>query len=107
MSVLKKYFDKNVNQSSPVQKDYDRKVNYDEDGNEFLSWVEVDYQKIQDSNGSVLDWRLDKLLAAGINPNFPIATGINTRLEGIGVVDDAAAYVEQLFADSNTNNEEK
>lgn len=107
MSVLKKYFDKGVNQSSPIQKDYDRKVDHDENGNEFITWVEVDYQKIQDANGNITDWSLNNLLSAGINPNFPISTGLNTRLEGIGVVDNAAAYVEQIFADSNINIEEK
>lgn len=99
MSVLKHYFDKSVNQASPVQPDYDRVVNYDEDGNEFITYVEVDYPKIQESHGLVGDWSLDALLKAGINPNFSIHTGNPTRLEGIGTIQDAEAYVDSLLVD--------
>lgn len=97
--VLDKLFSAGIDQSSPVQDDYNRIVNYDEDGNEFITYEKVDYAKLIASNGSVLDWSLDALLKAGINPNFSIHTGNCTRLEGIGVIDDAQAYVDALFAD--------
>lgn len=102
--VLDKYFSAGIDQSSPVQKDYDRKVNYDEDGNEFITWEEVDYPKLIRSLGSVSDWSLNSLLKAGINPNFSISTGNPTRLEGLGVIDGAQAYVDALFAE-NENKE--
>ena len=35
MSALKAYFDYSLNQSSPIQVDLQRVVNYDELGNEF------------------------------------------------------------------------
>ena len=65
MSVLKRYFDKKVNQCSPVQVDYERVVNYDEDGSEFITYVPVDYKKLVKSNGTVDCWQLDSLLKAG------------------------------------------
>ena len=99
-------FDYTVNQCSPVQDDFIRKVNYDEDGNEFVTYEKVDYAKLIASNGSASDWSLNALLKAGINPNFSITTGNSTRLEGIGVIDDAQAYVDALFADEVSENKE-
>lgn len=99
MSVLKKYFDKKIHQSSPVQVDYDRVCNYDEDGKEFIVFEKVDYPKIQKANGRVKDWTLDALLAAGINPNFPIHTGYNTRIEGVDVINQASAVADEIFAE--------
>ena len=102
MSVLKAYFDSSLNQSSPIQKDFNRVVNIDETGNEYISWEEVDYSAIQKSNGSASDWSLNSLLAAGINPNFPIHTSLNTRLEGIGVVKDAVAIADEILSDNDS-----
>ena len=102
--VLDCYFSAGIDQSSPIQKDYNRVVNYDDEGNEFITWEEVDYSKIVKSLGSVADWSLNALLKAGINPNFSISTGNPTRLEGLGVIDDAQAYVDALFAEE-TNKE--
>ena len=81
--MVTKYFNKSVPVSSPVQKDYNRVVNYDEDGNEFITYEEFDYPSFQQSNGTVDLWELNTLLAAGVSPNFPIRTGNNTRLEGV------------------------
>lgn len=102
MSVLKKYFDKNLNQSSPVQVDYERVVKHDEDGNEFITYVPVDYKKIVASHGKVSDWSLENLLKAGINPDFPIHTGINTRLDGIDQIRDAEAWVDALLSETGS-----
>lgn len=103
--MLKKYVDDGIDHSSPVQKDYNRVVNYDEDGNEFITWEEVDYSKLIRSLGSVEDWSLNALLAAGVNPNFGISTGNPTRLEGLGVIDDASAYVDALLAETENKDE--
>lgn len=90
---------------SPIQVDFDRKVNYDEDGNEFITYVEVDYPTLQQSLGSVEHWKLSALLSAGVNPNFSIHTGLNTRLEGLGVIENAAAMAEKIIAETDSNNE--
>lgn len=103
--VLDCYFSAGIDQSSPVQDDFIRKVNYDEDGNEFITYEKEDYSKLIASNGSVFDWSLEALLKAGVNPNFSIHTGNSTRLEGLGVIDDAQAYVDALFAEEE--NKEK
>lgn len=100
MSHLKSVFDYDCNQFSPVQEDLARIVNYDEDGNEFITWEPIDYDKIRVSNGSLKDWNLDALLKAGINPNFPIKTGLNSRLEGIEQVQKAAAVADEILADA-------
>lgn len=96
-----------ASQCSPVQKDYQRVVNYDDEGNEFITYVEVDYPALQESHGTVEMWSLDALMKAGINPDFGIHTGFNTRLEGVGVIDDASAYVEQMFADADAEKKDE
>lgn len=99
MSVLTKYFDSSVNQASPVQTDYERRVNY-ADGAEVVTFVVVDYPSIQASHGVVEDWSLNSLLSAGINPNFPIHTGLPTRIEGANTVLAASEVAEQILSDS-------
>ena len=99
MSALSKYFNKKVNQCSPVQKDVKRVVNYDELGNEFITYPEVDYAAFTASLGTVQDWSLDALLKAGISPDFPIHTGLNTRLEGIDVISQASAIADEILAE--------
>lgn len=101
MSALKKYFDKTVNQCSPLVVDYVRIVNHDEDGNEFVTYEPVDYPTLVEANGSVGLWSLNALLKAGISPNFPIRTGLNTRLEGIDVINQAAAVADSILAENN------
>lgn len=103
MSALKKYFDRSVNQSSPVKGDVRRVVKYDEEGNEFVTYEPVDYPTLQAEIGSVAMWSLNSLLAAGINPDFPIHTGNPTRLEGIGVIEQASAIADSLLADIENN----
>lgn len=88
---------------SPLQKDFNRVVNYDENGNEYLTWEEVDYPSIQASHGFVSDWSLDSLLKAGIDPGFPIHTGLNTRLEGIGVVNNAVSIADEILSENSKN----
>lgn len=103
MSVLKAYFDKSVNQASPIQKDFDRVVNYDIDGNEFISYQEVDYPKLAVARGTVDMWSLGSLLKAGISPDMPIHTGFNTRLEGVNVLQDMSSVVDGFLLDDETN----
>lgn len=101
MSVLKTYFNEKVNQCSPIQVDYNRVVKYDEDRNELISYEKVDYPALVKSNGTAEIWSLNNLLKAGVNPNFPIRTGLNTRIEGAAEVEKAAAVAEQILSESN------
>lgn len=86
-------YDKKACFQSRVRPDYDRVVNVDEDGTERISYELVDYRKIQESNGSFLNWSLDALLKAGINPDSAIKTGFNSRLDGFNEMSVAAAAV--------------
>lgn len=103
--MIEKYYDTTKDFSSPVQKDYDRVEKFDEDGNSFIVYQEVDYPAIIASFGSVYDWSLSSLLKAGINPNFSIHTGNPTRLEGVGVIEDAQAMVDSIFAEIEKDKE--
>jgi len=90
----------NINEfssQSPVQVDYERVVNYDEDGNELISYEEIDYPKIQASLGSWSNWSLEALVKAGIDPAFPIHTGNPTRLEGLDAINDFTAVADEIF----------
>lgn len=106
MSVLSKYFNKDVDQCSPIQEDRQRVVQYDEDGNEMVVYLPVDYPTFQASNGLVTDWSLDALLKAGVNPDFPIHTGNPTRIEGTDVLEQYAAFAEDILKAENESNKE-
>lgn len=101
MSVLKAYFDPSVSQCSPSRGDFQRVVNYDSDGNEFISYEPIDYPALTASLGKISDWSLDALLKAGIDPSFPIHTGYGTRLEGFGVIDQFAAEADSILSEEN------
>ena len=103
MSVLKMYFNPKVNQCSPVIGDVQRVVSHLDDGTEVITFVPVDYPAIQRSLGSVDDWSLSALLKAGIDPNFPIHTGNNTRLEGIDVLSQFEAEADAILNENNNN----
>lgn len=98
--VLTHLFNYDVNQYSPVMDDYVRKVNYDEDGNEIITYEKFDSEKYQRSLGFVTDWSLDSLLKAGIDPAFPIHTGNNTLLDGINTISEWSAMADSVLADN-------
>lgn len=101
MSVISAYFDANVNQCSPLTEDLQRVVKYDEDGNEYVTYEPIDYAALQKSLGLVTNWSLDSLLKAGIDPSFPIHTGYNTRLEGIGDIEAMATAADAILSENN------
>lgn len=104
--VLKKNFSYTIDQCSPVQEDFSRKVQYDDEGKEFISYLPVDYPALQKSHGFVTDWSLEALLKAGINPNFPISTGLNTRLEGVDVLSQFESLADSILSsESETSND--
>ena len=106
-NVLEKYFDDSVNQQSPVEIDYVRKVEHDEKSGEYIVYEPFDYADYQKSLGPVQNWTLDALMKAGIDPNFGIFTGYPTRLEGISAVESMSAIADGLLADIENNNETK
>lgn len=97
MSVLEKYQNRKLNQSSPVQKDYRRVTKLDENGCEHVSFVEVDYPALQKSLGFADDWSLQNLVKAGINPDFQIATTFSTRLEAQNYLNGLSEAIDTLF----------
>lgn len=105
MSVLKAFFDNTANQCSPVQDDYRRVVSHDEDGNEFITYEKVDLASFQESLGLVDNWSLETLLKAGIDPNFPIHTGFNTRLDGLDTLNSAVEALDSIMAEENNNDD--
>lgn len=106
MSFLKAHFSKNINQCSPVQKDYVRKVKTDGE-TEVVVYEEVDYAKLHKSLGKASDWNLDTLLKAGVNPNFPIHTGNPTRIEGLDAISDFAARADDILAEQSIPKKDK
>lgn len=106
MKVLKNLFNPNIDQRSPVIGDLERVVSVDEHGNEYVTWNEVDYSKLQKSLGSVNDWSLQSLLKAGIDPAFSIHTGYNTRLDGLNSLSAFEAESENIFKEMNKEDKE-
>ena len=100
-SVLARLFNYDLNQCSPVRDDFDRIVNIDDEGNEFITYEKVDYPKFQKSLGSFADWSLNALLKAGINPNFPIHTSNPTRLDGLDALTAFEDMADEVLAEIN------
>lgn len=96
MSVLSHLYDKGVNCYSPVMEETQMVIKCDKKGNEIIVWEPVDCSKIIASNGTADMWSLNSLLAAGINPNFGVKTGYNTRLEGVDAIDEIVATIDKL-----------
>ena len=71
---------------SPVAPDYERVVNVDEKGVDHITYEKTDYRKIQESLGTFDMWSLSYLMKAGIDPDFGIRTGFNTRLGGLNAL---------------------
>lgn len=104
-NVISRHFDYDCNQMSPVLTDYERKVSYDEEGNEFVSFLRTDYPSIQKRNGSVVVWSLNSLVKAGIDPAFGIRTGLNTRLEGVSAVDEFSSAADAILSENENKSE--
>lgn len=104
MSTIKSQFDYGLNQNSPIIDEFSRTVHYDEDGKEVVCYEKTDLPAITKSHGVASDWSLNKLLKAGINPNFGIHTSSPTRLENASAVEQASA--EFLIAFDNESKTE-
>lgn len=94
-------YDKESVCQSRVCPDYQRTVNFDEKGEEYITFEKVDYPKIQESLGSFENWSLRSLIAAGIDPDFGIKTGFNTRLEGASVVEASVRKINEVVDSEN------
>lgn len=104
MRIIQKYCEHKLH-DSPVQVDFARISNYDEDGNEIVTFEKVDYPSIVRSNGNVNDWRLSSLLKAGIDPSFPIHTGYNTRLDGLSDLDKFHDAIDSVLTETENKSE--
>ena len=96
-------FDTEISPFSPVIGDVERKVSFDEDGKEIVSFPEVDYKKLQASRGTVDNWSLDEMLKAGVDPgsiNIHTASSVS-RFEVAGVIDQLEQDVDKLFDDKS------
>lgn len=96
-NVLEKYVNASAVFMSPLMVDYKRVVNVDKDGNEIISYLPIDGASLVQSNGKFLAWSLNSLLSAGVNPNFSITTGYSTRLDGLDLLVDVSAQINQML----------
>lgn len=103
MSLLLKHFDSSRSYASPVVDDFDRCVEYDENGNELISYKKVDYPSIVRSHGVVDDWSLNNLLKAGVDPNFNIHTSYPTRAEGLDMMNSAIDSINSTLDFQSTD----
>lgn len=98
MSVLESHVLKDVNQFSPVGEDSVRVVKFGKDGEELVTFEPIDYKSIRDSHGTVDLWSLNSLIKAGVNPDFNIHTGFNSRIEGVDVVNQFESEIDSIIA---------
>lgn len=92
--VQKTHFNYELNQNSPIMGDLERVVKRDENGAEVIAFEEVNYPLMLKTRPTVEYYSLEAMLKAGVNPNVPIHTGLNSRLEG---ADDAQVMAETIL----------
>ena len=92
----KRVYDETAVCQSRVCPDFARVVNQDEKGEDYITFEKIDYPKYQASLGSFGDWSLNSLISAGINPDFGIKTGFNTRLDGVAVLGSAIGQINDV-----------
>lgn len=90
-------FNFEIDQFSPVFGDVERVCKFDEEGNERVSFKEVDYPSLVASRGTVEQYKLNNLLAANIDPNFKISTGQVSRVEGVEQLRTIQKDVDDFF----------
>jgi len=94
---ISNFIEKACSQYSPLVDDFERIVKYGKDGSEIIEWKKVDYSKIIKENGTVEQWSLNNLLAAGISPNsMTVHTGYNSRLSGSDDLQSALTDVNRI-----------
>lgn len=98
-------YDKKAVCQSRVCDDLQRVVNVDENGDERITFEKVDYPKLQESLGDFMKWSLKSLVSAGIDPDFGIKTGFNTRLDGVDVVESSVKVINDVI-DSESKKDE-
>lgn len=79
-----------------VQDCYEPSVKVSEDGVQNVVFKKVDEREIVKQNGSFLDWKLENLVAAGVDPRFPIHTTPASRLEGVEEADAVAKAIGEI-----------
>lgn len=94
--ILDRHYNRNLKTTSPVVVDYERNSTIVE-GNEVVSFVEVDNRKRVIANGSEADWKLNNMLKAGINPATGIHTGNTTRLAGLNDLNTFKVATDKLL----------
>lgn len=92
-------------QFSPVLPDFRRCVKYDEDGAQHITYEPFDGAAVLAANGTVDMWSLNSLLAAGINPNFSISTGLGTRIEGLDSIHDFESVADEILSATDSEDD--
>lgn len=101
-TALVSHFDSSLNQFSPVLPENAMKKVVDSDGVERVEFLPVDTKEIIASFGTVDNWSLKSLMAAGVDLSTGIRTGSVSRSEGANDLNEIVAEVENY---SETENE--
>ena len=102
--ILDRHYNKKLNTVSPLVTDFERKSTI-VDGNEIVTFIEVDNRKRVIANGSESDWKLNYMLKAGINPSSGIHTGSTTRLAAFDDLNVFKALTDEIFVEPEPETE--
>lgn len=102
MSVKSSQFNYELNQYSPVIEEYNAVAKCDEDGKQEIVYEKADLYSVVKSHGNSEDWKLHRLLKAGINPDFHINTSAPSRLENATDVLEVEKEVNAMFDNVET-----
>lgn len=84
---------------SPQVVEYHRQEFPDANGESHVAYVKTDLNSVRVSNGTGDLWNLSTMLKSGVNPQTPIHTGNNTRLEGISQLNNFVETAENILTE--------
>ncbi len=104
-NVLISQVNPNVPICGPDMDCYEPSVKVDENGVQNVVFKKVDHRERVKKNGKFNDWKLENLVAAGVDPRFPIHTSPSNRLEGQEEADAVAKAISEIADEDIANHE--
>lgn len=102
MNSLALKYNHSINTASPLFEGLERIVNYDQDGNEVISFA---VSNVKLNFGKVVNFSLDSMIKAGINPDsMRVNTSSVSRVDSLDKFDELSQIAEKVFNDINPDN---
>lgn len=89
----------------PAMDCFEPSVKVDENGVQNVVFKKVDVKELVKKNGKFTDWKLENLVASGVDPRFPIHTSPSNRLEGVEEANAVAKAINEIASEEIASHE--